>query len=89
MKNVCVVIIIIGILVLLNVQTEGLTSKPSNFEKQKYTNEILANKNIFAKSTFYNAKEKMPWLDALIYEDVRQLVRQNNLNKNSINRVFY
>ena len=69
---------------------EALTTKPNDAEKQKYINEILNNKKIFNnRHTYYSAKEKIPWMDAIIYEDVRQLVRQNNLNKNSVNNVFH
>ncbi len=69
---------------------EALTTKPNDAEKQKYINEILNNKKIFGnRHTYYSAKEKIPWMDAIIYEDVRQLARQNNLNKNSVNNVFH
>jgi hypothetical protein len=85
----CILVVFVIALVSTNYK-EGLVSKPNDAEKVQYFNDIVNNKHIFGgQGTFYEAKEKMPWMDAIIYEDVRQLARQNNLNKNSVNSVFH
>ena len=90
MACLCVLLIIFMYLLFTMDGDEGLTNKPTDAEKQGYIDDIINNKSFFSnKKTYYAAKEKLPWLDAIIYEDVRYLVRQNNLNKNSLNSVFY
>ena len=86
----CLLLVVIIIIIAYNIKCkEGLVSRPLGATRQKYINDILNNKNMFDKRhTYYSAREKMPWLDAIIYEEVRHLARQNNLNKNSLNTVF-
>lgn len=91
MEVVYLVIIVILILLIFKPKCpEGLVSKPSNQEINKFTNEIIQNRELFGgNSTFYIAREKMPWIDPIAYEDIRMLARQNILNKDSLTKVFH
>ncbi len=59
------------------------TNKPTKIEADLYTQQIIRNKNVF-DTNLYEAKEKMPWIDAITYEDIRKLIRENNFNNKTI-----
>ncbi len=83
------VIVVLLLLIFKPTCSEGLTSKPTVSDVNKYTGEIIQNREVFGgKGTFYSAREKMPWIDPIAYEEVRQLARSDNLNHSSIIRVF-
>ncbi len=89
MHFICVIGILVLVFLIYPDCTEGLIAKPSDAERIEYIDAILNNRTLFTgRYTYYSAKEKIPWLDALIYEEIRQLVRQNNLNKKSLLSVF-
>ena len=36
----------------------------------------------------YSAREKMPWMDAIVYEEVRAKLRENKFNPNDLKQIF-
>lgn len=66
---------------------EGFTSKPTPNEALKYGGEILTNKNLL-RVGFQESKNAMPWMDAIVYEEARQLELKNNLNNRTVNMLF-
>lgn len=83
----CNIVLLVVLLVLVycykKSDRSAFTNKPSELDKQNYTNQILAHKQVFI-SDFYAVRKIMPWIDAITYEDVRNLIIQNNFNKKSI-----
>ena len=68
---------------------EYLTSKPNDEQINKYTTTILKHKNLFTRGNHYStAKRYMPWLDAVLYEDLRNLSNKNNFTINHIKSIF-
>jgi hypothetical protein len=84
----CVILtILIIIIIYRNRATEGLVNKPTNDDVEKYTNDIISNRPIFGGS-FYAAREKLPWIDPILYEDARILSKQNNFTREAITQIF-
>jgi hypothetical protein len=67
---------------------EGLVSKPTDADISQYSKEVLQNRELFNNSSFYNARKKMPWMDAIAYEEIRLLAINNKLNNQTINSIF-
>jgi hypothetical protein len=89
MEVIYIVIILVLIwIVFKSKYSEGLVQKPSDLEIKKFTNDVINNKNVFYGGSFYTAREKMPWIDPIAYEELRMLAKQNNLNNMSIAKVF-
>lgn len=86
---ICVILVLVIILCLFKPTCyEGLISKPTDIDIKKFTSEVIGNKEVFHNGSFYNAREKMPWIDPIAYEEIRMLANQNNLDNNSIISVF-
>lgn len=66
---------------------EGFVAKPTPKEAIKYGGEILQNKNLL-RVGFQESKNAMPWMDAVVYEEARQLELKNNLNNKTVNMLF-
>jgi len=67
---------------------EGLTVKPSSDQIEDFTNKILQNKHVFVGGSLNSARSAMPWVDAVIYEDVRRLVRNGSFTAAGIRGLF-
>jgi hypothetical protein len=68
---------------------ESLTSRPNNKDKDEMVNQILHNQRLFNKnSEIYKLRHIMPWIDAIILEDLRILIRENKFNKLNILHVL-
>lgn len=88
--SVLIIIIIIFLLVIINnCSIEPLIVKPDYNTKIKYTEEILSNKNLFTGALkLENIKNKFTWMDAITYEDIRSLIRNNTLTRNNIIKIL-
>jgi hypothetical protein len=55
-------------------KVEKLTSMPTTEEKKRYAREIIENKSLFShqKGSLEKAKAKMPWMDPVLFENVRK-----------------
>ncbi len=80
------------IILLFNINktcSEGLIDRPSESDINNYKNDIQVNKDVFYGGSFYKAREKMPWIDPIAFEEIRMLAKKNKLNNDSsINAVF-
>ncbi len=83
------IIVVLLVLLLKPKCSEGLVSKPTQKDIQKYSKDILVNREVFDNGTFYQAREKIPWLDPIIYEEARLLSTKNNLNNISVKTIFH
>jgi hypothetical protein len=74
-----IIVVVICISKIMN--RECLTVKPTKSEKTMMANAILTNKSLFINSTGFNkAKRVFSWLDAITYEDMRNLIRSNKFD---------
>ena len=67
------ILLIIVYLEKRNTTSEGLTTKPTDKSVDILSKEVVENKNLFKNSSLSNAKRKLPWVDVIIYEDIRKL----------------
>lgn len=86
--DILILIAIVAILLYLYYNTleesrAYFTGKPTASEKIIYVKQIVSNKLIFDED-LYTAKSIMPWIDAITYEDIRKLIRENNFNEETI-----
>lgn len=94
MKEVFIIVICcILIFVIFNKDTECLSSRPSENSRAKMAQQILNNKDMFntgknQRYTLPDIKEKMSWIDAITYEDLRKLSMENKLNMQNIVKVL-
>jgi hypothetical protein len=75
---------------LLMCKKEFLTSIPNTSLKKKYTEDVIKYKKLFTdtKGNYSEAKLYMPWIDAIIYEDIRMLSNQDKLNYENVIDLF-
>jgi hypothetical protein len=82
--------IIIGILLLLiylGHSKRGYFSLPS--DKELMAQDIIKNKDLFVGQNYVKLKSAIPWMDAGIYNDVKQLIRDKKvLNSETLSVIF-
>lgn len=88
-----VVIIIIGYifykLITMYCGKEYLVSKPNKQQKKDMIREVMKNKKMFTnKYRMDDVKVKIPWMDAVSYEDLRRLYRTNKFTNSSVDNIF-
>ncbi len=71
-----------------SIQKEGLTSKPTEAEKVQFTNEIIENKDYFTENGLKKLRNKLPWMDPILYEDVRKLHYGGALNQENVRNLL-
>ena len=89
--NIIIVLIVMFIAYeLCNSRNETLVSKPSNVQRHNMIQQVLSNQELFRSpvAKMYDAREQLPWLDGVVYEDLRILYNKNQLNYQNINNVF-
>jgi len=66
---------------------EGMASKPNPAQRAQMVNEVLRNSNVFQNEgfTMLDARKRMRWMDAIAYEDLRNLAKENRLTEGNIN----
>ncbi len=69
-------------------ERSGFVSKPTEAEIAKYGGEIIKNQHLLQVG-FSEAKNAMPWMDAVVYEEARDLARKNKLNSSSVGLLFH
>jgi predicted type IV restriction endonuclease len=90
LSSILIVLLFIIASMMCKTSEEGLISKPSDRDINIYIVEVIKNKNLFGPhGTFYAARELMPWLDALTYEDMRKLLRENRFTADEIQHAFH
>ena len=67
---------------------EHLVNRPDNGQRERMADQIMRNKNVFLKTDLSVIQSQMPWMDAVVYEDVRGLIRGGKLNGENLNRVL-
>jgi hypothetical protein len=70
-----IIIVILLILIYIVHNKKETFAMPS--DKSMMYKDIINNKNHFVNKNYKELKALMPWMDAGIYYDVRQLIRNN------------
>ena len=71
-----------------NFHYEGLTSRPNIKQLDGMINDVINNKDIFSNGNVSNAKKQISWMDVIVFEDVRNLIRTNTFNKNNVSKIL-
>jgi thioredoxin-like negative regulator of GroEL len=66
---------------------DGFSGRPDENEIKKRINQMLQHQETFVQN-MYKAREKMPWIDAIIYEEARAKLRQGQFNYNNLTDIF-
>ena len=69
---------------------EGLVSRPTKENRERMTSYVMQNKDIFTNNQMdvSSIRTVMPWMDAVVVEDLRKLVRENRFDKKNIYQVL-
>lgn len=78
-------LVVLGIMLIKCQNRDGF--KPDRQEQGKRANELMMHSSSI-KDGLVNAKQAMPWIDPVTYEDARKLLRQNNYNKPSLMQIL-
>lgn len=82
--------IILALLLLLWVSCKSrsyFNAKPTAKEVEMYTQQVEKHSGLIGKS-LDSAKAKMPWMDAVTYEDLRHLADKGKLTKDAIKQTL-
>jgi hypothetical protein len=89
MEECCLLIIVLLLWFLYMSSTEGMMTKPKEEEKKMMAHQIYGAKEIFDNNqTLDNAKNKLPWLDNVTYEDARNLHRKDQFNVSNLMNIL-
>lgn len=83
------VLVIYLVLKILNCGKEGLVNRPNSSERAAMVSVILKNPQLFDMSiNLDDARNVMPWMDAVTFNDIKQLSRTGKFNTNNINSIL-
>lgn len=84
-------IVIVILLVILNNKCciSGFSSRPTDGDIEKFSTDLLKNQHIVNSGKMTEAREKMPWIDPVIFEEARNLNNNNKFDKQTIKSLFY
>lgn len=92
MISILVVVLIISIIILFYVLQdkcrEQLTSKPTKKQIDGYVRDMLSNKNVFDQGQLNAARDRMDWIDPVIFESARILNVKNQMTEESLRSLF-
>lgn len=91
MRLIHVAIIVLVVILLKDwyCYREGLTKKPTDELREHYITDVLNNQALFDNNvSLAMAKQSLPWIDIIAYEDIRLLKNSNRLNRNTLANVF-
>lgn len=80
--SVACVLLLVLLWLKCSKNTDGFESKPNRAQADHMAEVMLSNQDKFR--TLESAKEFMPWIDAITYEDCRRLIREGNFTKQNI-----
>jgi hypothetical protein len=88
------VICVLVVLLLIKLMPRGpgqrdrLTARPSASQRGAMAGQIMKHRELFRQGGLTLAKEEMPWMDALVYEDVRGLERRGGMTLTRVQGVL-
>ena len=89
MDNTCGIIVILVILILIYLKHYNKASFIVPSDKVVMYETIIKNKDLFVGQDYIKVKSQIPWVDAGIYYDVKQLIRDRKpLNYDTLSVIF-
>ena len=82
-----ILIVLLLILLLVKNNRECLVSRPKSDMIPKMTQDIIQNEGMFTGGIEL-VKQKLPWVDPVLYEDVRNLSIKKNINANTVSNLL-
>jgi hypothetical protein len=69
---------------------EGLVSRPAHKKREQMTDVVMNNKDIFTNDQMRVSyiRSVIPWIDVIVVEDLRKLIRENKFDKKNIYQVL-
>ena len=75
--------------IFVRMNQECLVAKPTDTQRKNMVNQVLGNSELFSGSVgLTHAKQNISWLDAVSYEDLRNLSRKNSLNTEQVLKIL-
>jgi hypothetical protein len=89
MINYYFIIFLFALLYFWNINSncEGFGRKPTEMEINDKINQMLTYRETFDQS-MYSARAKMPWMDAIIYEEGRMRLMNDQFDYKSLRNIF-
>jgi hypothetical protein len=89
MTKILIVILIIIIMIILFNNKEKFTKDNTKQNKNNIINDIINNINDFNELNLDRLRIKYKWIDPIMYEDIRQLIRHRQCNRENLsNKIF-
>jgi hypothetical protein len=86
---ICILIVLLIILIFIIFKKENFTNDLSDKNKNKIVNEIVNNMGKFNNQNLNLLKKEYKWMDPIIYEDIKQLIKNNHLTRENLtNKIF-
>lgn len=87
--TVILILLILILIYFLYKKKEKFTNNISNENKNKIVHEIINNLDKFNNQNLDILKKEYEWIDPIIYEDIKQSLRNKHLNIESLtNKIF-
>lgn len=91
MDNILLAFLLLLVMIIIckteKTKREGFVAKPTKEQAVKFGGELMNNRSLL-RVGFQETKNKMPWIDAVVYEDARALELKNNLNERTVQKLF-
>lgn len=85
----CILFVLLIILIFIIFKKENFTNDLSDKNKNKIVNEIVNNMGKFNNQNLNLLKKEYKWMDPIIYEDIKQLIKNNHLTRENLtNKIF-
>ena len=85
----CILFVLLIILIFIIFKKENFTNDLSDKNKNKIVNEIINNMGKFNNQNLNLLKKEYKWMDPIIYEDIKQLIKNNHLTRENLtNKIF-
>lgn len=88
MKELTIILIVLLlILIMFKNNKECLATRPKDDMIPKMTRDIIENEGMFTGGIEL-VRKKLPWVDPVLYEDVRHLAIKKNINADTVSRLL-
>jgi hypothetical protein len=81
------ILFFVSVLYLRCQRRSHFNARPNQQEIEEFAEQVKQNSGIIGKS-LDTAKGKMPWMDAVTYEDLRHLANKGQLTKDAIKQTL-
>lgn len=95
MDLIATLILLVIVCVILDIKpsdfkkhlVEGFKQKPNEKKAQEYIDDVFNNKELFQRN-YRRIKEKLYWIDPVLYWDIKEMINKNVFNKKNIRKAL-